>query len=81
MFLLLVSKYSFSKIHFSLSSITLFVFPTICDDSGSLPEKLRLHLPIRLALGLWYFATVVVVNAYIGLVICSLITPFQLTSI
>jgi len=38
-------------------------------------------LKIRLSLGPWYLASVLFVNAYIGLVITSLTTPFELNSI
>jgi len=54
---------------------------TITDDSCGMPSELRRCLKIRLSLGPWYLASVLFVNAYSGLVITSLTTPFELNSI
>jgi len=46
-----------------------------------MPKELKSNIKIRFTLGSWYLATIVFVNAYIGLAITSLTKPFWFGSI
>jgi hypothetical protein len=58
-----------------------FMLSTITDDSCGMPTTLATQTVIRISLGPWFLMTVVLVNAYLGLVITGLTSPFPLESV
>jgi len=62
-------------------SVFLYILSTVTDDSCGMPEQLSKNTATRSILAPWLLASVVFVNAYVGIVISSLSTPFELTSI
>jgi hypothetical protein len=59
----------------------LFILSTIIDDNCAMPGGLARELVIRIAFGPWFLMTVVLVNAYIGLVITGLTSPLPKESV
>jgi len=76
-----VIRFIFGKAKFTSMSLLLFLLATVSDDSCDLPEAVQKNVPIRIMLSPWYLSTVVIVNAYMGLVISNLLSPFPLKSI
>jgi hypothetical protein len=58
-----------------------FMLSTITDDSCGMPSTLARQTVVRIGLGPWFLMTVVLVNAYLGLVITGLTSPFPLESV
>jgi len=81
LFLNLIIIVKFGRGKFKSFSSLLFVLSTIVDDSCGMPECLKSLDVVRLSLGAWFLASVLFVNAYIGIVISSLTSPFNLQSI
>jgi len=71
----------FGKDKYKSLSLLLFLLATVSDDSCDLPEAIQQNVAVRIMLSPWYLSTVVIVNAYIGLVISSLTGSFSLTSV
>jgi hypothetical protein len=59
----------------------MFILSTITDDNCAMPGGLAREPVIRIALGPWFLMTVVMVNAYIGLVITGLTSPLPTESV
>jgi hypothetical protein len=59
----------------------LFILSTITDDNCAMPGGLAREPVIRIALGPWFLMTVVLVNAYVGLVITGLTSPLPKESV
>jgi hypothetical protein len=58
-----------------------FIISTITDDNSGMPRELGREPVIRIGLGPWFLMTVVIVNAYVGLVITGLTSPLPLVSV
>jgi hypothetical protein len=59
----------------------MFILSTITDDNCAMPGSLAREPVIRIALGPWFLMTVVLVNAYVGLVITGLTSPLPKESV
>jgi hypothetical protein len=59
----------------------MFILSTITDDNCAMPGGLAREPVIRIALGPWFLMTVVMVNAYVGLVITGLTSPLPTESV
>jgi hypothetical protein len=59
----------------------MFILSTITDANCAMPGGLAREPVIRIALGPWFLMTVVMVNAYVGLVITGLTSPLPTESV
>jgi len=59
----------------------LLVVSSFTDDSFQIPKLLRKCMAFRVSFVGWFLAMTVIVNGYIGVLICGLTTPFDLESI
>jgi len=80
-FIRLLVRNEYGNKRFCSYSVALFLVSTVTDDSCGRPEELKKNSKLRCTLGAWYLATIVFVNAYIGLAITSLTKPFGVGSI
>jgi hypothetical protein len=71
----------FQKSKVGTFSPYFFIISTITDDNSGMPRELGREPVIRIGLGPWFLMTVVIVNAYVGLVITGLTSPLPLVSV
>jgi len=59
----------------------MFMISTLTDDFCGMPAWFERNVSCRLSFTAWFLATIVLVNAYVGVLISGLTSPFETEAI